>query len=140
MKDKNKKAVIDILGRIPVGKRRKTGTSYLSDETWHMERAQREAEQQGHRRLAKLLARAHQEPSLQQGTPEGELQNSIEQHPKLNTQRFDGTDKRLNAEPPLNTEARTKYDNERRDQEKDKQLRLGNMPKFGTAPRPQGPK
>ena len=140
MKDKKDRQQIDISGRLPSGKRRDTDTSYLSDETWHMDRSQREIEQQGHRRLAKLHARQHNEPEIQQQAPEGELQNSIEQHPQLNSQRFDGTDKRLNAEPPLNSEARTKYDNERREQEKEKQLRLGNMPQFSTAPRPQGPK
>ena len=45
----------------------------------------------------------------------------------------------MNPEPALNTEARREFDNEKREQEKEKQLRLGNMPKFSTAPTPRGP-
>ena len=71
--------------------------------------------------------------------PEGELQNTILQHPELDNQRFDGVDPNLNPEPPLNTDARREFDNERREQEMEKQLRLGNMPKFNSAPKPQGP-
>ena len=119
--------------------KRKQGGSYLSDETWKMDRDQRETEQQGHRRLAKVHAREHREEQ-QNSSPEGELQNSISQHPSLNNQRFDGIDPNLNPEPPLNTDARREYDNEKREQEMEKQLRLGNMPQFTTAPKPQGPK
>ena len=104
-----------------------------------MAREQRLAEQLGHRRLAKLHAREHKEEQEHQAAPEGELQNSILQHPILDNQRFDGVDPNLNPEPPLNTEARREYDNEKREQEMEKQLRLGNMPKFSTAPKPQGP-
>ena len=50
-----------------------------------------------------------------------------------------GVDPNLNPEPPLNTEARREYDNQKREQEMEKQLRLGNMPKFSTAPKPHGP-
>ena len=61
------------------------------------------------------------------------------QHPSLDSQRFDGIDPNLNPEPPLNSEARREYDNEKREQEKEKLHRLGLLPKFSTAPKPQGP-
>lgn len=109
--------------------------SYLVEETSTMERQRREAEQEGHRQLAKVHAREHHEE--QQAAPEGELQNSIQQHPWLDKQLYDGIDNNLNPEPPLNTDARREFDNERREQEMEKQLRLGNMPKMRTAPEPK---
>lgn len=119
---------------------RKPTGSMLVDETTVMDRQRRMAEQDGHRRLAKVHAREHNaEQQQDQPAPEGELQNNILQNPWLDSQRFDGIDPNLNPEPPLNTEARREYDNERREQEMEKQLRLGNMPKFSTAPKPQGP-
>lgn len=122
--------------RLPTGKRK---GSYLVEESRSMERKRRLIEQQGHRQLARVNAREH--PETLESTPaaEGDLQNNILQHPQLDNQRFDGIDPNLNPEPPLNTEARTKYDNERREQEMEKQLRLGNMPKMSNAPKPQGP-
>ncbi len=112
--------------------------SYLVDETRTMERERRLQEQQGHKHLAKVHAREHNEHD-RENSLEGELQNDIMQHPWLDGQHYDGVDPNLNPEPPLNTEARREFDNERREQEKEKQLRLGNMPKFSTAPKPQGP-
>jgi len=116
----------------------KASASYLVDETRTMERMRRQQEQQGHRQLARVNAREHHENTAQ-SSPEGELQNDILQNPWLDNQRFDGIDPNLNPEPPLNTEARREYDNERREQEMEKQLRLGNMPKFSSAPKPSGP-
>lgn len=112
--------------------------SFLVAETKAMERKRRLAEQQGERQIAPVKAREHSEVESQP-SPEGELQNNILQHPALDSQRFDGVDPNLNPEPPLNTEARREFDNEKREQEKEKQLRLGNMPKFTTAPTPRGP-
>ncbi|KTD46436.1 Smr/MutS family protein [Legionella quateirensis] len=112
--------------------------SFLVAETKAMERKRRLAEQQGERQIAPVKAREHSDVE-HQASPEGELQNSILQHPILDSQRFDGIDPNLNPEPPLNTEARREFDNEKREQEKEKQLRLGNMPKFTTAPTPRGP-
>lgn len=109
--------------------------SYLADDTDTMDRQRRLIEQDGHRQIARVNAREHKE-SDQPLTPEGELQNTILQHPWLDAQRFDGVDPNLNPEPPLNTEARREYDNERREQEMEKQLRLGNMPKFSSTPKP----
>ena len=104
-----------------------------------MMREQREQEQQGHRSLARVNARDHAEREQNKAAPEGEPQNSILQHPDLDGQRFDGVDPNLNPEPPLNSEARREFDNAKREQEMEKQLRLGNMPKMGTAPKPEGP-
>ena len=114
-------------------------SSFLVAETKAMERKRRLAEQQGERQLGPVKAREHSEEEVNNPGPEGELQNSILQHPDLDTQRFDGIDPNLNPEPPLNSEARREFDNEKREQEQEKQLRLGNMPKFTTAPTPRGP-
>lgn len=124
------------VARLPTKKGRET--SFLVAETKAMERKRRLAEQQGERQLAPVKAREHstEEPKA---SPEGELQNSILQHPALDSQRFDGIDPNLNPEPPLNTEARREFDNEKREQEKEKQLRLGNMPRFTSTPTPRGP-
>lgn len=122
-------------GWFPIGNKK---GSYLSEETDSMDRKRRLVEQDGHRQLARVNARTHNE-NEEQPAPEGELQNSILQHPWLDAQRFDGIDPNLNPEPPLNTDARREFDNERREQEMEKQLRLGNMPKFSTAPKPGTP-
>ncbi|MGQ3890254.1 hypothetical protein ACQUW5_14695 [Legionella sp. CNM-1927-20] len=126
---------LEVSGRFSegqIGKRK----SILSDDTPDMARKRRLLEQDGHRYLAKVHAREHR-PEEDKPAPEGELQNSIKQHPWLDAQRFDGVDPNLNPEPPLNTAARREFDNERREQEMEKQLRLGNMPKFSTAPKPE---
>lgn len=128
-----KRSVNDLPKRAP-----KEGGSFLVSETKSMERKRRLAEQQGERQIAPVKAREHSDVE-NQISPEGELQNNILQHPALDSQRFDGIDPNLNPEPPLNTEARREFDNEKREQEKEKQLRLGNMPKFTTAPTPRGP-
>lgn len=132
--------VVDIAFTINglLGKKRSSAGSYLVDETRMMDRQRRLQEQDGHRRLAKVHARHHaDEEQSQQPAPEGEMQNNILQNPWLDSQRFDGVDPNLNPEPPLNTDARREFDNERREQEMEKQLRLGNMPKFNTAPKPR---
>ena len=114
-------------------------SSILMAETKDMERNRRLMEQQGERRLASVKARDHSSEEQVSQSPEGEMQNNILQHPELVSQRFDGIDPNLNPEPPLYTEARREFDNEKREQEKEKQLRLGNMPKFSSAPTPRGP-
>lgn len=115
-------------------------SSILAEDTVSMERQRRLREQEGHRRYARVNAREHPEASATQPgmAAEGEMQNNILQNPWLNSQRFDGIDPNLNPEPPLNSEARREFDNQRREQEMEKQLRLGNMPKFKSAPKPQG--
>lgn len=125
----------DVVKRIPARDRE---SSFLVAETKAMERRRRLAEQQGERNIAPVKAREHSDVEASP-SPEGELQNNILQHPVLDNQRFDGIDPNLNPEPPLNSEARREFDNEKREQEKEKQLRLGNMPKFTSAPTPRGP-
>lgn len=136
MSRKNRQSTTDLPTRPTSGGER---VSLLTEETKAMARRRRETEQQGHRRLARVNAREHVNEDRPQQAPEGELQNNMLQHPDLLTQRFDGIDPNLNPEPPLNSEARREFDNERREQEMEKQLRLGNMPKFKTAPTPSGP-
>lgn len=137
MNDKNRNIVVGLPDRLPIGKGKKGG-SFLVEESVTMMRQQRELEQQGHRRLARVNAREHRVKD-DPPAPEGELQNSIMQHPYLDKQQFDGADPNVSPEPPLNSEARREFDNNRREQAAEKQLRLGNMPKFSTAPKPQGP-
>lgn len=142
MKRKNEGRIETLPGRLPSTNKR--SSSILVDETRTMAREQRLKEQEGHRKLAKVHTRDHPEEVNNQATPDGEfINNNIMQHPNLDNQRFDGTDSTLNPAPDLNTEARLKYDNERREQEKEKQERLENVlgiakrPKF--SPRPGGP-
>ena len=117
--------------------KRKMG--YLVEDTKKMARQRREIEQDGHRRFARVNARSHPDPAAaSQLAAEGQMQNNILQNPWLNSQRFDGIDPNLNPEPPLNSEAKREFDNERREQEMEKQLRLGNMPKMSSAPKPRG--
>ena len=136
MSTENRTPNTDSRKRLPSGGR---DGSMLVVETKPMERRRREVEQQGHRQLAPVKARVHSDEEVQNNNPEGEPQNTILQHPDLDNQRFDGVDPNLNPEPPLNSDARREFDNEQREQDKDKQLRLGNMPKFNSAPTPQGP-
>jgi hypothetical protein len=118
------------------------GGSFLVEETKAMERKRRLAEQQGERRLASVKARDHSTDETQHQAPEGEMQNNLLQHPDLDSQRFDGIDPNLNPEPALNTDARREYDNEKREQEREKQNRLEhnltntNTPRYSSTPRP----
>lgn len=115
-------------------------TSILVEDTETMDRERRLAEQEGHRKRARVHAREHHERAAQQTQGlDPRYEHNVLQHPALNNQRFDGIDPSINPEPALNTDARREFDNERREQEMEKQLRLGNMPKFSTAPKPQGP-
>lgn len=124
------------------GRRVSRKSSYLVEETEMMARQRREMEQDGHRHYARVQARTHADPSQNQNAnmaaSEGAVQNNILQNPWLNSQRFDGVDPNLSPEPPLNSEAGREFDNERREQEMEKQLRLGNMPRVSPAPKPQG--
>lgn len=136
MTKKNRTPVSNFSTRSPIGER---GASILVDETRSMARKRRHAEQDGERKLGlKVKAREHSEEEPK-NSPEGELQNTILQHPDLDSQRFDGIDPNLNPEPPLNSDARREFDNKKREQEMEQRLRLGNMPKFNTAPTPKRP-
>lgn len=130
---------IDIVFAIVRKEALKRSSSYLADDTQTMERQRRIKEQDGHRRLARVNARNHpDEENRVSLSAEGGMQNNILQNPWLNSQRFDGIDPNLNPEPPLNSEAKKDFDNQRREQEMEKQLRLGNVPRVSPAPKPQG--
>lgn len=110
--------------------------SMLVEETQAMENARRVIEQRGHARYARVNPRERHDFEAQNELSE-QIQKETKTHPILGqTQRFDGIDPNLNPEPAVNTEARREYDNQRREQEKEKQLRLGNMPKMGQRPKP----
>jgi hypothetical protein len=115
--------------------------SFLVDETGTMERRRREMVQDGHRKLARVNAREHgHETEQSQSMEQGLMDEGPLQHPYLDQQRFDGVDPHLNANPEyLSPEERRDYENKRREQDMEKQLRLGHMPKMGSAPKPQGP-
>jgi hypothetical protein len=113
--------------------------SMLVDETEKMENDRRLMEQKGHRRYAKVNQRDRKEKT-QNDNNEMAYESQVKQHPLLQTQRFDGAiDDSLNPDPPLNSAARADFDNQRREQEMEKQLRLGLMPKFSSAPKPNQP-
>lgn len=121
-------------------KREDKGTkraSYLSEETDEMELARRALEQEGHRRFSRVHARERNLVDQDAGLEAG-AQQAMAQNPWLNSQRFDGVDSPLSPDPAVNPEAKREFDNAQREQEKEKQLRLGNMPKFSSAPRPKG--
>lgn len=101
--------------------------SILVDETTSMENGRRELEQRGHRRFATVHARERSDFEV---SADNELaaQAGPKEHPFLSSQRFDGIDPSLNPAPDIGTEARREFDNERRNQEQEKQYRLGNMP------------
>jgi hypothetical protein len=112
----------------------------LIDETQLMENTRRRQEQYGHHwhTKAKVHARERPEEEYRSVGPEGELQNDILQHPLLDGQQYDGAaDLPLSSLPYLNPDAKTKYENARREQELQHQMRLGLMPKMGTAPKPE---
>jgi hypothetical protein len=128
--------------RLPLATRGTTDigeASILVDETFKAERERRLAEQQGHRKFGRVNEREHHEPLENQAGHEYAPENDLMQNPWLQSQRFDGIDPSLNPEPPLNSEARREYDNQKREQEMEKQLRLGLMPTFNSAPKPKGP-
>lgn len=104
-------------------------TTYLIEETEFMQYERRGLEQQVERQLASVEER--RKPQRKDGNTPGGMQEKMKQHPLLDSQRFDGIDPNLNPAPFGNQEAMIEFENERREQEMEKQLRLGNMPKMG---------
>lgn len=100
----------------------------LIEETKGMEDSRRQLEQRGHSQFARVNA-SDRQPSYEV-SPDNDLaaQAGPKEHPYLDSQRFDGIDPSLNPAPDIGTEARREFDNERRNQEQEKQHRLGNMP------------
>lgn len=101
--------------------------SILIEETVAMENQRRVMEQQGHRKYGSVHARERHDMEM---SAENELGATAgpKEHPYLSSQRFDGIDPSLNPAPDIGTEARREFDNERRNQEQEKQYRLGAMP------------
>jgi len=102
--------------------------TYLVEETEYMQYERRGLEQQIERQLASVEER--KKPQRKESNGPGE-QEKMKQHPLLDSQRFDGIDPSLNPAPFGNQEAMIEFENERREQNLEKQLRLGNMPKMG---------
>ena len=110
-----------------------TPPSRFVKETRAMENRRRDLEQAGHRKFG-IKVNALERINDEQPAPEEglELQSGIESNPLLaDNQRFDGIDPNVNPEPALNSDARREFDNQRREQEMEKQLRLGNIPQMG---------
>ncbi|VEG92342.1 hypothetical protein [Legionella spiritensis] len=129
MSTKNDIPDTDLPTRLPSGKRK---GSYLAKDTEGLERKRRQIEQDGERKLARVNAKEHSE-KRSNATLDNE--NTMDEHPLLAImQRFDGVE----VDPPDHPLAKIDFENARREQEMEKQLRLGNMPKFSTAPKPQG--
>lgn len=110
--------------------------SILVDETFNMDRTLRQKVQEGHRQYARVNTREHREPLSHGPGPEQAAENDMLANPWLQSQRFDGIDPNLNPEPPLNSEARREFDNERREQDLEHKLKLGLAPGYSKAPRP----
>ena len=108
----------------------------LVDETQEMEDNRRQLEQEGEKKFAKVVARDRD--AYQVGDEPG-MENSIKQHPLLQSQQYDGVDPSLNPAPTGNPTALAEFNNERQKQEMEKQLRLGNQPKFSNTPKPNPP-
>ncbi len=109
-------------------------TSYLIEENEYMGYERRGLEQKVEAQLARVEER--RKPQRKNNDGPG-VQESIKQHPLLDSQRFDGIDPNLNPAPFGNQEAMIEFENERREQEMEKQLRLGNMPKMGRSNTPE---
>lgn len=119
--------------------------STFKEETRVMENARKDLEQTGHRRLGISVharERVNDEPLSLEQSVDAEASSSLLQNPLLDNQRFDGIDPNVNPAPAMNTDARTEFDNIKREQELQKQLRLGlspdNAKRFNAKPTPRG--
>ncbi len=111
------------------------GPSMLVDETKSMENNRRIKEQEGHRQYAKVNQRERHDHEQSQGN---ELTAGPKEHPLLGkSQRFDGIDNNLNPAPPLNDLARKEYDNAQREQQAEREHRLGLGQEIGNKNRPK---
>ena len=98
--------------------------SSLKEETVRMENSRRELEQSGHRNYARVNAKERIDEPVQGDEP-GQ-QQTLKEHPLLNSQRFDGIDPSLNPNLMNNPDLLWVYEQEKQKQELEKQLRLGN--------------
>ena len=140
MKDDFEQPDINLPGRLPIEKRKRSD-SILPDEKESMERKRRKKVQDSLRQHLEVVVHAREHPEGEQKSTGNDLhQNNALDHPKLvERQDKDGLPPKLSDLPPADPEARRDFDNEKNKQDQEKQLRLGNMPKFTTAPRPGGP-
>lgn len=101
--------------------------TFLVDETKAMENERRLQEQSGHRKFARTITRDRvDEPENTQGN-ELSMGQGPKEHPYLQSQRFDGVDPNVSPAPDIGTDARREFDNEKREQDKEKQLRMQNQ-------------
>ncbi|MFT4058877.1 MAG: hypothetical protein QM652_04950 [Legionella sp.] len=120
---------------------RKRKSDFLVEETRSMARKRRLIEQDGQRRIARVEAKEHSDDAEVTGNYQEEaFNNGIKQHPNLNTPLHDGRDPTVSVLPNVGDVNRTKFENERREQEQEKQYRLGYMPGNKNNLRPQGPR
>lgn len=106
--------------------------SYLVEETDQMRYERRGLEQQVERRLGRVEERKKPQRKTENTLTNGQ-EHMMKQHPLLDSQRFDGIDSSLNPAPFGNEEAKIAFENEKREQDQEKQLRMGlnNAPKMG---------
>lgn len=109
-------------------------TTYLIEETEFMNYERRGLEQKVEGQFARVEER--RKPKRDNNSGPG-VQEQMKQHPLLDSQRFDGIDPSLNPAPFGNQEAMIEFENERREQKMEQQLRLGNMPKMGRSMTPE---
>lgn len=133
--------------RKPTRLRGKKGRgSYLAEKTTHMERTRRELEQEGNRRLARVIVTEHEldQSQTEDVRNENRQERRRKMHRKLaHLQRFDGSyGRKMTYRVTDDPEAMIKLENAEREQEKEKQLRmehqLGNTPQFSSKLRPRG--
>lgn len=122
-----------------------TPPSIYKDVTITMENAHRDLLQAYFRNQLGIAVKSRERHNDAVQTPEATeqlSQSAIMGNPLLDSQRFDGIDPNVNPAPPLNSEARQEFDNLRREQEMEKQLRLGlspgNAKRFDPKFRPSG--
>jgi len=117
--------------------------TYLADDTVERENRRRPKEQEGLRRLSGMSVKGHDREAPTESADLGieqQMGSSLQEHPLLDKQQFDGIDASVNPAPPLSdAEARREHDNARNEQQLQKQMKLGLAPKMDTAPKPPGP-
>lgn len=104
-----------------------SGAEALPEESREQENERRLLEQKGHRQISKVNARVRHGESV--GNELDQVER-ISKHPYLDSPRFDGIAPDQNPDVNINPDARWIYENERAEQEKKKELRLSNDPKY----------
>lgn len=116
------------------------GSSILTPATKGMENQRREALQEQFAKLYHIKVHSRDREERPSSGPEEAMENDIPNHPFFEQQqRFDGIDPNVNPLPALNTEADRELKNALNEQKLQHQMKLGLLPKPGTAPKPSGP-